>query len=123
MRLAVAVTEEDIDRGTDLPASCPVALALNRELAAAGFPGFRAEWEPYRAFCEPEGLRITAGRYGPDFRVVCQRGVHDCPWEMYEFASLFDDWYRHDPEDDGPDAEVPDRPGPITFTLDLPLED
>jgi hypothetical protein len=116
--LKVDVTEADIDLGDDRPASCPVALALTRALAGAGFPGYTAEWEPYNGIQDPRGLEVwrhdPAGR---DRVPVARLPVADCPAEMYELASLFDDWYRAD----GDDPDAPERPAPASFSVELPL--
>lgn len=123
MKLLVNVTQADIDEGTDNPCDCPIALAATRALREAGFEGYRAEWEPYRAFCEPDGFTVWRPRWHRDGGVSrCQLAVHDCPPEAYEFASMFDDWYRYDEEDgDENEDSPPPCPCPFSFTLELPL--
>jgi hypothetical protein len=117
MDLTVTVTPTDIRQGTDRPASCPIALAATRALRRR-LPrrvwrrDYHVEFEPYRAFCKPEGLTV---RRGGD--VLARIPVEDCPEEAYEFASQFDDWFRGEPEGDAPDC-----PGPFAFTLHLEFD-
>lgn len=118
MKLKIDVTQEDIDGGNDRPESCPVALAGTRALAEAGYGDLRMEWEPYHAFCKPAGLTLWGYRDGSD-RVLARVPVEKVDHEAYEFASLFDDWYRDDPEDREED-EGP--PTPFSFAVNLPLK-
>jgi hypothetical protein len=122
MLLRIDVTPADVAAGTTDPASCPVALAATRALRAAGFGwDCRAEWEPYRAFEEPDGFTVwddLATWHGP----LCRVPVGGVPARAYDFASGFDDWHDQDAgEKESTDPEFP-RPGPFSFELELPLE-
>jgi hypothetical protein len=122
MLLRIDVTRADVAAGTTDPASCPVALAATRALHAAGFGRHcRAEWEPYRAFEEPEGFTVwddLAMWGGP----LCRVPVGGVPARAADFASDFDDWYRQEDEEKvSADPEF-SRPGPFSFELEVPLQ-
>lgn len=128
--LAVDVTRKDIDQGNQSPRWCPIALAAMRALRAAGLPECRVEWEPYRAFSTPAGLSVIGPAPGGEV-VVCSLPPSKVPYDAYEFASLFDDWWElhHDyggdvasyEETTGEEAQT-DRPAPFSFRVSLPLE-
>jgi hypothetical protein len=122
MLLKIDVTQEDIDNGTTDPAFCPVALATTRALQAVGFGRYcRAEWEPYRAFVEPEGFTVwddLAAWDGP----LCRVPVGGVPARAYDFASDFDDWYDQSEEEKASAGPEFPRPGPFSFELELPLQ-
>lgn len=123
LRLTVSVTDADIDNGYPLPERCPVALGTNRALAAAGLPDLSASYEPYRAFCDPDGLEVC----NRDGNLAYKLDADDCPSEMYEFASMFDDWHPRrfarpgDADYLDRDGLSCDRPSPIEFVLEIPV--
>ncbi len=125
MILEVTVTERDIDEGVGGNCSCcPIALAVNRALKTAGLDRLEASWEPYRAFCTPDGLLIN-DRWWHDCHDLCQIQAGDCPYEMTEFAGMFDHWYERqtmDPDEEDyldQDGLPYKRPAPFACTLDL----
>lgn len=128
MKLKVQITKEDIEEAGDQCHNCPVAVAATRALGQAGFDvgdyspeRWSVEWEPYRAFCEPDGLTVWRGD-----TMVLRVKVGDAPLEAYEFASQFDDWFRYHFRGERPDSmeddedDPPPRPYPTEFELELP---
>jgi hypothetical protein len=82
-----------------------------------------AEWEPYRAACEPDGFTLWHNEGLGRDAALCRLPVDRVPYEAYEFASAFDDWFRFEPLGEAPDGDGPlECAGPFAFTLELPLE-
>lgn len=118
MRLTIDVTMADIDEGDDSCAGCPVAIAATRALHEAGFDKeWQAKYEPYRAFCTPAGFEIL---YRGE--TVLALPPHEFSEEAYEFASMFDDWFRQEYRGEESTEEEPwERPDPFSFTVDIDL--
>jgi hypothetical protein len=98
MILKINVTQEDIDDGTpNNCASCPVALATNRALAALGFPNPAARVGTSYIFAELTGIATHESRFTWWFNPYNELG---------EFISRVDE----------PGVEVE----PEKFTLEIP---
>jgi hypothetical protein len=108
VRLEIDVTEADIDGGTSTPGGCPVALAANRALAAAGYGGRHyASFLPSRP--ADTALRVCDGRTGD---IVCfADGV---PAEAIRFGRAFDAWRCGG-------TNTKKRPRPVSFAAGVPL--
>jgi len=115
LELDIDVTDELIERGVPEANYCPVSLAVNRALRAAGHPTWRASFVPYNG--RTGGLAIehegTTAKH-----VLCRLPLGDCPKEAVDFAVRFD---RALGKED-PDEIEEMMPPPFSFHLSLPVE-